>query len=258
MSDKNTYQQEEQIRRYVQNEMTNAECNAFEREMQKDPFLADAVEGFSTFSSNEIFVDIESLKNKVRNDRHGRQRYIWYAAASVLLIVVSTFFLFNMEEKSNLMVSENTAIKEELSSPEQINNNETEELLNIETAEPQNPVQKQRTPDSEISEMEILDQEMEFVPVVVDTDAKQSSVVKNPSESLKLKRSPALGENIKSLKAKNKEQEVSVEVAETADTFSDKAFCTGSVDKRAGQENKNFGTTITPVGIQRTSDVYDG
>jgi len=107
MSGKQTYQQEAQIRRYLQNQMTEAERNAFEREMQSDPFLTDAVEGLSAFSSDRILSDIQTLKAEVQKGRHSDRRYIWYAAASVLVIVISTFIFFNLEENPNRILTEN-------------------------------------------------------------------------------------------------------------------------------------------------------
>lgn len=133
MSDKKTYYQEEQIRRYLHNEMTSAERNAFEREMQKDPFLADAVDGLSAFPSEEIISDIQSLKTDIQNSRRSSRRHIWYAAASILVIVVSTFILFNIDKKANIVVTENTqqlAPKpqgEVIQEPQILQKNETEQ-----------------------------------------------------------------------------------------------------------------------------------
>lgn len=108
MSGKQTYQQEEQIRLYLQNRMTEAERHAFEREMQRDPFLAEAVEGLSAFPFENILPDIQALKANVQKGKHSNRRYIWYAAASVLVIVISTFILFNLEERTNRTLTENT------------------------------------------------------------------------------------------------------------------------------------------------------
>jgi len=108
MSGKQTYQQEEQIRRYLQDRMTEAERHTFEREMQRDPFLSEAVDGLSVFSSDNILSDIQALKAEVQKGKHSNRRYIWYAAASVLVIVISIFILFNLEEKNNRTLTENS------------------------------------------------------------------------------------------------------------------------------------------------------
>ncbi len=149
---KKTYQQEEQIRRYVQNEMTNAERNAFEREMQKDPFQAEAVDGFSAFPPGDVFADVETLKTGIRGHRHGNQRYIWYAAASVLLIIVSTFFLFNLEKKTNPVVTGNMAKPEQQAAPSE------KMLFGAQTVQRNETEQKQ----SELPEKETMQPELEF------------------------------------------------------------------------------------------------
>lgn len=105
MSGKQTYQQEEQIRWYLQDRMTEAERHAFEREMQRDPFLADAVEGFSGKDSNLVFTDLANIRNRVEKPKKNR-RFILYAAASVLLLIVSSVVLFNMQENVIPVVSE--------------------------------------------------------------------------------------------------------------------------------------------------------
>lgn len=112
MSGKQTYQQEEQIRRYLQDRMTEGERHAFERELQRDPFLAEAIEGFSGKDSNLVFTDLADLRNRVEKPKKNR-RFIWYAAASVLLLIVSSVVLFNMQENVIPVISE-SKIQEEV------------------------------------------------------------------------------------------------------------------------------------------------
>ncbi len=113
MSGKQLYQQEEQIRRYLQDQMTESERHAFEREMQSDPFLAEAVEGFSDKNTELVFADLKALKSQLKKQRSGSRRYLWYAAASVLLLIVSTLVLINPEENTIPVISENK-IQEEV------------------------------------------------------------------------------------------------------------------------------------------------
>lgn len=111
MLGKQTYQQEEQIRRYLQDQMTEAERYAFEREMQRDPFLAEAVEGFSSTDTDLVFADLTNLRARLEKPKKNR-KFIWYAAASVLLLVVSSVVLFNLPENVVPLVSENKIQKE--------------------------------------------------------------------------------------------------------------------------------------------------
>ncbi|MCX6238887.1 MAG: hypothetical protein NTY07_15215 [Bacteroidia bacterium] len=107
MSGKQTYQLEERIKRYLQDQMTGQERHAFEREMQHDQFLAEAVEGYLGISAELVGTDLADLKKRINKRQKGNRKYIWYAAASVIILVVSSLILFNPKENSKQMVSEN-------------------------------------------------------------------------------------------------------------------------------------------------------
>ena len=64
MSDKRTYQLEERIKRYLHDQMTGQERHAFEREMQHDQFLTEAVEGYSGISAELVGNDLADLKKR--------------------------------------------------------------------------------------------------------------------------------------------------------------------------------------------------
>jgi hypothetical protein len=100
-------QTEIQIKRYVFDRMNEAERHAFEREMQADPFLAEAVEGYLSVESGAAIHDIGLLKTKVTKPKPKR-RVLWLAAASVVLLLISTTILFNSRDQviNNKLVSE--------------------------------------------------------------------------------------------------------------------------------------------------------
>lgn len=162
MSGKQTYQQEEQIRRYLQDRMTEAERHAFERKMQRDPFLADAVEGFSGKDSNLVFTDLADLRNRVEKPKKNR-RFIWYAAASVLLLIVSSVVLFNMQENVIPVVSE-IKIQEEV----KITENTTIEKSAIKV--PQQTISERTRQEKEITiaENELVVEDFEMKSNLVD------------------------------------------------------------------------------------------
>ena len=233
MSDKKTYQQEEQIRRYLQDEMTSAERNAFEREMQRDPFLPDAMDGLSVFPAEEIISDIQSLKTEIQKSRRSNQKYIWYAAASVLVIVVSTFILLNIEEKTNPVLTENIrkvesdAQKEIISEPQNLQANDTEQKTII------TEDSKDAETEHEIVTPEVVDMENEFVSA--ETKKTESTFTPNLAEQLKLKKSFALTENLKLAKVDSQQKAVSQELAE-----------------KAASEEKPIIQTVSTKGRQRT------
>jgi hypothetical protein len=178
MSGKQTYQQEEQIRRYLQDQMTDAERYAFEREMQRDPFLAEAVEGFSASDADLVFADLTNLRARLEKPKKNRI-FIWYAAASVLLLVVSSVVLFNWQENVIPVVSENVIQKE--AKPKEIRNKETTNTkFTSPTVVPkENKQDEVVVADNEsIDEMVVSETEMESVSVtsLATTDSGSSAV----------------------------------------------------------------------------------
>lgn len=54
------------IQKYLQNNLSNDERYAFERKMEADSFLMDAVEGFGNISKKEISNILDSINKKLR------------------------------------------------------------------------------------------------------------------------------------------------------------------------------------------------
>ncbi len=74
--------------RYSANGMSNEERNAFERELQKDPFAREASEGYSTVTPEEAAQDMDLL-NKLLHARsaHPRRLVLYRIAASAAAII---------------------------------------------------------------------------------------------------------------------------------------------------------------------------
>ena len=58
--------------RYRSGRMSDSERNSFEKELQKDPFLAEAVDGLSNMSADELQSDFDGLSRRV--DRRTKKR----------------------------------------------------------------------------------------------------------------------------------------------------------------------------------------
>jgi TonB family protein len=90
---------------YSEGKMSDRERHAFERRMQKDPFVSDAAEGFSRVPREEAEQDLQSTAGRIRmlldveGSRSKRSRRIaWYSAAAALaslMIVTTLFFRLN-------------------------------------------------------------------------------------------------------------------------------------------------------------------
>lgn len=94
--------------RYRDNQMNGEERNAFERELQKDPFADEAAEGFSKILAEEAEKDLTLLKKRLdrRAGRRTRYMFLRIAAAVAVLITISTLII-TLKEKQPVIVSQN-------------------------------------------------------------------------------------------------------------------------------------------------------
>jgi hypothetical protein len=107
--------------RYLKGDMKNPERNAFERELQKDPFFEEAMEGLSSISPEDAERDLGELQAGLDRRTKGRRNYIFYriaASVAVLLILSSVFIL---TQRKNLPDSSFTekSVKPEIAQNEQ-------------------------------------------------------------------------------------------------------------------------------------------
>ena len=88
--------------RYKQNKMTDRERNAFERNLQKDPFAAEAYEGFEAIDPDLAEKDVSELRKELKKRTGGNQRIIWYriaASVAVLMILSAIFIITDKREE---------------------------------------------------------------------------------------------------------------------------------------------------------------
>jgi len=62
--------------RYHNDKMKSAERNAFEKELQKDPFAEEASEGFNLITPEEVSGDIADLQKQLKKRVGKRERII--------------------------------------------------------------------------------------------------------------------------------------------------------------------------------------
>jgi TonB family protein len=94
--DKNRSSRLSDFLRYSRGEMTGIERNAFERELQKDPFAAEAAEGLSEISSEEAAEDLAGLKKQLKTRISRKYRFVYYriaASVAVLMVIASVFYI---------------------------------------------------------------------------------------------------------------------------------------------------------------------
>jgi outer membrane biosynthesis protein TonB len=110
--------------RYHVDKMQGKERNAFERELQKDPFAAEASEGFASIAADEGLRDISDLQKQLKQRTVRRQRLIIYriAASVAVLMVVSSLFILVDRNRSPKQIASNISRTEpaEINEPQPI------------------------------------------------------------------------------------------------------------------------------------------
>ena len=95
--------------RYSGNRMKGKERNAFEKELQKDPFDAEAAEGFSIATSKEIEKDLQEISRRLKMQNSRRTPVFFFRIAAVVTLIIAstiTMMLMRTDHKQPL-VSEN-------------------------------------------------------------------------------------------------------------------------------------------------------
>lgn len=101
--------------RYRKGEMTGEERNAFEKELQKDPFAAEAAEGFSMVSAGDAEKDMAYLKKQLNKKTKKSSFTVYYrVAAAIAVLVALSVIILNKSDKQEYTLSEN---KSELAKP---------------------------------------------------------------------------------------------------------------------------------------------
>lgn len=88
----------EDFQRYLENQMTDAERNAFERELQKHPFETEALEGFQQISTADLDKDLKELSRKLSSNKQKSNTRFWAVAATFLLIISTGIIWYQLKE----------------------------------------------------------------------------------------------------------------------------------------------------------------
>lgn len=146
MSGKENYNslQAEQIRRYLNGEMSASEMHALEKQALDDPFLADAIEGMQSQSPSQFNTGIADLQNRLKERTDGKVIRIpvavmWMRAAAAVVVLaligIAGIYLFNNEsgkEEVIAQVKPESAIKDKAAN-DTPGINQTTESVSIDT-----------------------------------------------------------------------------------------------------------------------------
>lgn len=117
MSDNNKHRKKEleDFLRYSENNMSGISRNSFERDLQKDPFEEEAMEGFSTTEASEIRRDIIDLQNKLIErlapGKSNRLLFFRIAAFVAFMILLTGSFYFYFLGKTEKLSTEKIVLE---------------------------------------------------------------------------------------------------------------------------------------------------
>jgi outer membrane biosynthesis protein TonB len=135
--------------RYIRKELKGRERNSFERELQKDPFSDEALEGFAMLDREDALKDVSELQSRLKNrtNRKGRVAFYRIAASVAILTALSVIFLLTNDTKTLDQIADNTDRKEilEIEKSQPITDSEANKII---TKEPETEDSKKDMPVS--------------------------------------------------------------------------------------------------------------
>jgi hypothetical protein len=124
--------------RYLAKELKGRERNLFERELQKDPFTDEALEGFAMLDHEDALKDISELQSRLkkRTNRKGSIAFYRIAAAVAILTALSVIILLIDDTKTLDQIADNTDRKEilEIEKSQPITDSEANKMISEEPA----------------------------------------------------------------------------------------------------------------------------
>lgn len=107
-NNKNTGKMFSRLIRYLNRDISGKERNSFERELQRDPFAEEAIEGLSSLSSEQAEGDLNELSGRLRKRTSKKNYAIYYgiAASVAILMVISTLFIMIQRRNVSEVVAE--------------------------------------------------------------------------------------------------------------------------------------------------------
>ncbi|MCK3684312.1 carboxypeptidase-like regulatory domain-containing protein [Maribellus sp. YY47] len=169
------------FRRYRANEMTPDERNAFEKELQKDPFMAEALEGLEQLSPEEMSLQLLELSKQISSPKKKRKIRFVAAAASILILVSIGILWLQISKQDPVPELTQTekmehpaAVQEKQTEPEL---KDTEEELPIAEIEVEPDTEELQQEKTETDKITTAPKPKEAAPVVLPIEKKEPVVV---------------------------------------------------------------------------------
>lgn len=81
---------------YIRGTRKGKEAHRLQKEAMRDPFLADAIDGYDSVGENQEY-QIEILRRRIRGKAKGKRNHavVWSVAASLLIgVCLSSYFIY--------------------------------------------------------------------------------------------------------------------------------------------------------------------
>lgn len=104
---------------YLRDKLSNKERHTFEKEMNTDPFLQDAMDGFAQLSADELEFDINNLTQKINSKAENKNRKLipyYRIAASIAIIIgigITALYISNNNSYTLKLAEESNVIKQD-------------------------------------------------------------------------------------------------------------------------------------------------
>src|SRR5438034_7156026 len=103
----------EDIERYLKGGMSSKEMHEMERAALQDPFLADAIEGYSNGSFEQSHKHLNEITAALQNEKEASKvvpltskSFYWWGVAAILILVVGigavSWYIIGLNNKSEL------------------------------------------------------------------------------------------------------------------------------------------------------------
>lgn len=241
----------QKIKAYINGTLTNSEKYQIEQLMEKDPFLADTIEGYKMHPNSIEQVDtlFEKIAKKHNTPKNINLFYISSIAASIIIILSLIFILNNNSNtKSNTdSIADNTIIINSKKTYKKTNKNNDIYTIDNTKNKPEKNTDKNVSQGAniEISDNETSEQEKNKKQVIKNSERKKISAEQKNKQN-----------------ANEKKKNVTQIIKAEAEAQSDEAEITDkSLDVAENNINitttlKNEHSTEDIVGQARTSEYY--
>ncbi len=186
------------FQRYMNNEMQPDEAHEFERQLLNDPFESEALDGLSSIGAEAAAQDMASLQSKISRQKFIWRRPVFYAAASVAIVVGLISILWMLQPEQLPTVSDHI----ELPKAPVATKTESAELVKPEAAIETRSAKKQKRTTAAV---EIMDDDEAELPAE-EPSATPETLIAKQAEPLTSNTNLRLAEAIKIEAPKGKTQ----------------------------------------------------